>query len=255
MRDLHLIPIVLSMTSCGGEDPWADAADLQEEVIDLRPTQPPPPNGPDSDGDLLSDEDEASLGTDPDDPDSDDDGYNDGYEVFDHTDPLDPLDRPYAGGWQIGACRHDIEATGNEIGQIAEDFVLTDQHGEDLRLHDFCDREVLLVTAALWCGPCQAEAPVLEEWFAEYDRRGFIVITMIGEDARGEPPGPEDATAWAEDHALTYPVVADPRWQITVRYTGLGSVLLPTMHQLGPGMEILQLDTLLDEGDIEAALP
>lgn len=248
-----LLSIVL-LASCEEEDPWAAAAPLQEE-IELRPTQPPPPDGPDADGDLLSDEDELALGTDPDDPDSDDDTYEDGYEVFDHTDPLDPLDHPYAGGWQIGACRDDITATGHEPGQIAEDFELIDQHGEALRLHDFCDREVLLVTAALWCGPCQAEAPRLQEWFAEYDRRGFIVITMLGEDLFGDVPDPEDTIAWAEDHGLTHPVVSDPRWGITVRYTGLGSVLLPTMHQLGPGMEVLHVDTLLDEGDILDALP
>ncbi len=43
----------------------------------------------DSDGDGLSDEDEAALGTDPDDPDTDNDGLSDGEEVHQHgTDPL-----------------------------------------------------------------------------------------------------------------------------------------------------------------------
>lgn len=43
----------------------------------------------DSDGDGLTDEEEAALGTDPDDIDSDDDGYQDGFEILDGTDPLD----------------------------------------------------------------------------------------------------------------------------------------------------------------------
>jgi uncharacterized protein (TIGR03382 family) len=50
------------------------------------------PTGPvDTDGDGLTDDEEAVLGTDPNDPDTDDDGLNDGEEVQTHgTDPLDP---------------------------------------------------------------------------------------------------------------------------------------------------------------------
>lgn len=43
----------------------------------------------DSDGDGLSDEEEAELGTDPNDADTDDDGLDDGYEQEIGTDPLD----------------------------------------------------------------------------------------------------------------------------------------------------------------------
>lgn len=44
----------------------------------------------DTDGDGLSDEDEATLGTDPNNPDTDDDSLRDGDEVALGTDPLDP---------------------------------------------------------------------------------------------------------------------------------------------------------------------
>jgi hypothetical protein len=50
--------------------------------------------GEDSDGDGLSDEEEAELGTDPDDPDTDGDGVSDGDEVDAGTDPLDADDYP-----------------------------------------------------------------------------------------------------------------------------------------------------------------
>jgi hypothetical protein len=58
--------------------------------------------------------------------------------------------RYYEGGWPIGACEDDIEATGNEEGEVAEDFALSDQYGEVVRLHSFCDRVVYLVGAAFW---------------------------------------------------------------------------------------------------------
>ena len=58
--------------------------------------------------------------------------------------------RYYEGGWSMGACEDDIEATGNEEGEVAEDFALRDQYGEVVRLHSFCDRVVYLVGAAFW---------------------------------------------------------------------------------------------------------
>ncbi len=51
----------------------------------------------DSDGDGLTDDEEAALGTDPEDIDTDGDGISDGREVADLTDPLDP-DDPESGG-------------------------------------------------------------------------------------------------------------------------------------------------------------
>ena len=104
----------------------------------------------DADGDGLLASEEAALGTDPANPDSDDDGWSDGDEAAQHTDPLLDTDKPYAGGWTIGACRDDVEPTGNAAGQVANDFALTDQFGDTVHLHDFCDRVVWLVFAAFW---------------------------------------------------------------------------------------------------------
>ena len=108
------------------------------------------PSDVDSDGDGLTDSEEEALGSDPDAADSDGDGWDDGEEVSGNTDPLAAQDHPYTGGWAIGACRDELQATGNGVGDIAEDFALTDQFGDTVRLHDFCDRQVLLVSAAFW---------------------------------------------------------------------------------------------------------
>jgi len=127
----------------------------------------------DTDGDGLTDDEEAAAGTDPADADSDDDGLEDGEEVNDHsTDPLDadsdadgwddgeevdgytdPLsadDHPYTGGWSINSCRDSIVSTGTSVGDIAPNFELSDQYGDTVRLHDFCDRAVLVTFGAFW---------------------------------------------------------------------------------------------------------
>lgn len=104
----------------------------------------------DDDGDGLLRSEEEELGTDPALADTDGDGYDDGVEVDGNTDPTDELDKPYQGGWAIGACRDDLTGTGTTPGEVAFDFGLLDQFGDTLRLHDFCDRAVLLVAAAFW---------------------------------------------------------------------------------------------------------
>ena len=104
----------------------------------------------DNDEDGLEAWEEEEMGSDPDDADSDGDGFADGTEADQNTSPMDDEDHPYAGGWPIGACRDTIEATGDEAGDIANDWALPDQFGEDVRLHSFCDRTVLLVAAAFW---------------------------------------------------------------------------------------------------------
>jgi hypothetical protein len=104
----------------------------------------------DSDGDGLTDSEEVALGTDPNATDSDGDGWDDGAEVADYSDPTSASDHPYTGGWAKGACRDSIVGEGFNVGQVANGFTLSDQHGENVNLYDFCDREVLLVSAAFW---------------------------------------------------------------------------------------------------------
>ncbi len=106
----------------------------------------------DDDADGLMSNDEEDMGTDPDNPDSDDDGWLDGEEADSHTDPLDDGDHPYTGGWEIDSCRTQMEGveTGTAVGDVAPNFALTDQYGDELKLHDFCGKAVEIVSAAFW---------------------------------------------------------------------------------------------------------
>ena len=80
------------------------------------------------------------------------------------------------------------------------------------------------------------------------------MITLLGEDAASNPADGNDATAWADTFKLNHPVVADPNWSVTARFTS-GSIGLPSMHQLAAGMEVLQTQTRVSEMEIEDALP
>ena len=169
--------------------------------------------------------------------------------------PAERSDDDYAdGGWVPGDCP-GLQSTGHRVGQVADDFALIDQFGETVRLHDYCDRQVLLVSSALWCSACQRAAPVFEDWFDTYRAEGFIVMTLIGEDSEGRPATPEHAALWADAFELSHPVLADPGWEITVRYTQSGAIAIPSMHQLGAGAVVLQAETVVSERDVRDALP
>jgi hypothetical protein len=88
---LYITILALSFTvACNarlGNGPAGDAPDSGA------PDAVPVDSGKDSDGDGLSDAEEAVLGTDPNNPDSDGDGIPDGDEVDIGSDPLDPNDQ------------------------------------------------------------------------------------------------------------------------------------------------------------------
>lgn len=104
----------------------------------------------DEDGDGILSDEEAELGLDPENPDSDGDGAADGAELDGNTDPTDAADYPYTGGWDKGSCKDETVGTGTGVGDIMDDMTAVDQFGQEVRLHDFCHKAILLVSGAFW---------------------------------------------------------------------------------------------------------
>jgi len=209
----------------------------------------------DSDGDGVTDVVELEWGGDPYDPDSDGDGWDDGEELDLGTNPLDSSSYPQEGTWGIDSCAGSITGQGNNVGQVADNFTLTDQNGDDLQLHDFCGRAVLLVASAMWCGPCQSEAVDLAQTYQQYADDGFIVITLLGEDSFGQTPDQGDLQEWANSFGIDHPVVADPGFSVGARFVSGSALYLPSTSLLGPGAVVLERDSPVSTNDILSALP
>ncbi len=231
----------------------------------------------DSDGDGLTDAEESVLGTDPNDYDTDDDGIPDGDERNGGTDPrsadpngdgdsdaeeldagTDPNDassKPYIGGWPVDDCRDELigqAPSSNRVGSVVEEFQLTDQHGETIRLYDFCDHAVFIVVNTEWCGACELYRDDQADLWNAHHAAGLMVLDILIEDSNGEPPSRATLEDWADGYPFA--VVADPNatesWQ-----GGFLSEGLPAVSLLAPGAVAVILDGYPTEADIEAALP
>jgi cytochrome c biogenesis protein CcmG/thiol:disulfide interchange protein DsbE len=64
---------------------------------------------------------------------------------------------------------------------------------------------VLLDFWATWCGPCQAQAPIVNHVAVRYKSRGLVVVGIDTSD----PDGLSLAGPWAKSHKITYPIAFD----------------------------------------------
>ena len=62
---------------------------------------------------------------------------------------------------------------------------------------------VLLDFWATWCGPCRAEAPILDKLASRYKDRGLVVVGVNTSDEEG------NAAPWVQQHGIHYPIVFD----------------------------------------------
>ena len=64
------------------------------------------------------------------------------------------------------------------IGQPAPDFTQADTAGNNVSLHDFKGKYVLLDFWASWCKPCRHENPAVVSAFNKYKNKGFTVLSV-----------------------------------------------------------------------------
>ncbi len=161
----------------------------------------------DSDGDELLDVFEDTIGTDPFDPDTDDDGFEDGAEHLSFFRPDDPSDWPYTGGYPRQPIPVTVASGTHQVGDVAPNFTLTDQHGQELQLHRFYGNVVMIRVDAGWCPPCIESADLAEEEYLSRKDQGFVILDLLMDgDTASSTPDPE---GWAVDRGMTSPVFGD----------------------------------------------
>ena len=88
-----------------------------------------------------------------------------------------------------------------------------------MRLSDLRDKVVVLDFWASWCGPCAAQAPILDRVARKYKDLVVVLGINVGES-------PSVAARYAKAKGLSYPILADVKGTTQELY---GATVLPTV--------------------------
>ena len=103
-----------------------------------------------------------------------------------------------------------------EIDALAPDFELETLNGARFRLSDLRGHPVVVNLWASWCGPCRREVPELIRLQERFREQGLIIVGVNIEESRA------DASGFAEEFGINYPLPMDFSGAVTRRYLRQG---------------------------------
>jgi thiol-disulfide isomerase/thioredoxin len=119
--------------------------------------------------------------------------------------------------------------------------------GKTLSLSELRGSPVLLDFWATWCGPCRAEAPIIDQVSRRWHDRGVVVVGVSVDKDEGVDPGAD-----ALRHGLSYAIVHDRTGQAQHDF-GVDS--LPTLVVVSRTGKITAVRTgMTDDAEIERLL-
>ncbi len=122
------------------------------------------------------------------------------------------------------------------VGKDAPDFTLdmvANAETPKVTLAQLKGKPVLLDFWATWCGPCQAEAPILDKVAQRFKDKGLVVVGVNTSDEPGR------AAPWAKAHNISFPIAYDAN-VVALKY---GVENLPTLVLLSKEGKVLAVRT------------
>jgi thiol-disulfide isomerase/thioredoxin len=124
----------------------------------------------------------------------------------------------------------DFSAIPVTVRYKAPALVLNGLDGVQHALSDYSGQVVLVNLWATWCPPCQAEMPILQDFFNNHGNDGFSVLAV--ED--GDPIA--DVRSFVSQYGLTFPIWLDPSHQATDR--AFKAINLPSSYVVDRAGEV-----------------
>ena len=87
--------------------------------------------------------------------------------------------------------------------RASAEFTLHDLTGKEWKLSDLRGKVVLVNFWATWCPPCRKEMPDLDALYAQFHKKGLVVLAISDEEISKVEP-------FIKDHAVKYPILLDP---------------------------------------------
>jgi len=102
-------------------------------------------------------------------------------------------------------------------GSSAPAFQLPAAAGNAVGMDDLKGQVVLINFWASWCGPCRQEFPLLDTIYRKYKKQGFTIVGLNVE------PDQNDAEGFLKQNPVTFPILYDPKDEVSKRY-GVGGM-------------------------------
>jgi len=98
-----------------------------------------------------------------------------------------------------------------KVGDHPCDFSLMDQYGDMVDLYDQHGKVIVIDLSTMWCSICNNIAQEGDEWLSDYGTDNFIWLTILVDNATGDPPTLEDIQDWATHYNISVPVLVGDR--------------------------------------------
>lgn len=129
------------------------------------------------------------------------------------------------------------------------DFSVLNKDGNTVKLSDFHGKPILLNFWAIWCPPCKAEMPDLQEAYEAYgDEVCFVMVNLTD----GSRDTVDVVKTFVADNGYTFPVYFDTQSAAAIAY-GVRSI--PTTYLISAEGEIVSSKVgMMTAGEIDAAM-
>jgi peroxiredoxin len=105
-----------------------------------------------------------------------------------------------------------LPAWGAAADAPAPAFTLRSVDGKTVSLAQYKGDVVMINFWASWCGPCRQEMPLLDDIYKQYKDMGFVLLGVNVE------PDANSANAWLKKTPVSYPILYDPKSQVSQLY-------------------------------------